>query len=171
MLSCDYRMPFSKAKKLELPRLASTIIGCSYDELVRRQRSYRLRRIMVIVVALILINDYWVNEAGTRLAVVDYLGIITLWDTQTHSTVFTIDSPGLFTNDCVITDEAVVLSGVYAIRGFDPNTGELLWTFIDDEEAYGAWYLKLLLMDDGKLMSIRSDGRISIIDPATGFVG
>ena len=47
-LSCDYRMPFSRAKKEELPRLAAAIVGCSYDELVRRQRAYRMRRTMVI---------------------------------------------------------------------------------------------------------------------------
>ena len=47
-LSCDYRMPFKKAKKEELPRLASALIGCSYDELVRRQRAYRMRRMGII---------------------------------------------------------------------------------------------------------------------------
>ena len=47
-LSCDYRMPFKKADKEELPRLASALIGCSYDELVRRQRQYRMRRVTAI---------------------------------------------------------------------------------------------------------------------------
>lgn len=42
-LSCDYRMPLSRAKKEELPRLAAALIGCSYDELVRRQRAYKMR--------------------------------------------------------------------------------------------------------------------------------
>ena len=47
-LSCDYRMPFARAKKEELPRLAAAVVGCSYDELVRRQRAYRMRRNMAI---------------------------------------------------------------------------------------------------------------------------
>ncbi|MBR4494878.1 MAG: toll/interleukin-1 receptor domain-containing protein, partial [Clostridiales bacterium] len=47
-LSCDYRMPLNKAKKLELPRLAAALIGCSYDELVRRQRAYKTRRLMIV---------------------------------------------------------------------------------------------------------------------------
>ena len=47
-LSCDYRMPFKKALKEELPRLAAAIIGCSYDELVRRQRMYKMRRLSII---------------------------------------------------------------------------------------------------------------------------
>ena len=45
-LSCDFRMPFSKAKKVELPRLASAIIGCSYDELMNRRRQYAMRRLI-----------------------------------------------------------------------------------------------------------------------------
>ncbi|MCR4670133.1 MAG: TIR domain-containing protein [Saccharofermentans sp.] len=52
-LSCDYRMPWKKAKKEELPRLAAAIIGCSYDELVRRQRAYRIRRAVAIAAVLI----------------------------------------------------------------------------------------------------------------------
>ncbi|MBE6127899.1 MAG: toll/interleukin-1 receptor domain-containing protein [Erysipelotrichaceae bacterium] len=47
-LSCDYRMPFNKAKKLELPRLAAVILGCSYDELVQRARQYRQKRLLAI---------------------------------------------------------------------------------------------------------------------------
>lgn len=46
-LSCDYRMPLKKAKKEEIPRLAAAVIGCSYDELVRRQRQYRARQMII----------------------------------------------------------------------------------------------------------------------------
>lgn len=45
-LSCDYRLPLSKAKKTELPRLASGIIGCAYDELMNRHRQYRLKQLV-----------------------------------------------------------------------------------------------------------------------------
>ncbi|MBR6403727.1 MAG: TIR domain-containing protein [Eubacterium sp.] len=44
-LSCDYRMPIRKADKIELPRLASGIIGCSYDELMNRRRQYMVRQL------------------------------------------------------------------------------------------------------------------------------
>lgn len=50
-LSCDYRMSFRKARKEELPRLAASIIGCSYDDLRQRQRQYRMRRIAAILSA------------------------------------------------------------------------------------------------------------------------
>lgn len=43
-LSCDYRLPFNKARKEELPRLAAALIGCSYDGLRQRQRQYKRRR-------------------------------------------------------------------------------------------------------------------------------
>ena len=42
-LSCDYRMPMRKAKKTELPRLASGLIGCAYDEIMNRHRQYRMK--------------------------------------------------------------------------------------------------------------------------------
>ncbi|MBP5260999.1 MAG: TIR domain-containing protein [Clostridiales bacterium] len=53
-LSCDYRMPLNKAKKEELPRLAAAVIGCSYDELVRRQRQYKMRRMALVFAALLV---------------------------------------------------------------------------------------------------------------------
>ena len=37
-LSCDYSLSKSTADKEELPRLASALLGCSYDELQRRRR-------------------------------------------------------------------------------------------------------------------------------------
>ena len=50
-LSCDYRLPRSRADKEELPRLAAQLLGCSYDELVRRRRQYAIRRAAIIVAA------------------------------------------------------------------------------------------------------------------------
>ena len=50
-LSCDYRMPMSRADKEELPRLAAGLLGCSYDELQRRRRQYKLKRMTAIVAA------------------------------------------------------------------------------------------------------------------------
>ena len=47
-LSCDYRLPRKVADREELPRLASAILGCSYDELQRRRRQYRIRRAAVV---------------------------------------------------------------------------------------------------------------------------
>ena len=50
-LSCDYRLPKRRADREELPRLAAGILGCSYDELQRRNRQYRMRRIAAVVAA------------------------------------------------------------------------------------------------------------------------
>ena len=47
-LSCDYRMPRREARAKELPRLVAAIIGCSYDELIDRQRQYKMRRMSAI---------------------------------------------------------------------------------------------------------------------------
>ncbi len=48
-LSCDYRLPMRRADREELPRLASAILGCSYDELQRRRRQYIIRRAAAVV--------------------------------------------------------------------------------------------------------------------------
>ena len=61
-LSCDYRMPIRKANKIELPRLASALIGCSYDELMNRRRQYVMRRVIfgfsAILIFMLLFSGY-----------------------------------------------------------------------------------------------------------------
>ncbi len=54
-LSCDYRMPLKHARKTELPRLASALIGCSYDELMNRRRQYAIKRLTAAFAALLLL--------------------------------------------------------------------------------------------------------------------
>lgn len=56
-LSCDYRSSIKKANKEEIPRLASALIGCSYDELMNRQRQYKMKKMAIafsIILALVL---------------------------------------------------------------------------------------------------------------------
>ena len=43
-LSCDYRMPLRRAEREELPRLIAAMLGCRYDDLVQRQKQYRMKR-------------------------------------------------------------------------------------------------------------------------------
>ncbi len=53
-LACDYRQAvrdkraMRRANREELPRLAAALLGCAYDELVRRQQQYRMRRLGMI---------------------------------------------------------------------------------------------------------------------------
>ena len=47
-LSCDYRMDIKKARKVELPRLAASMLHVSYDELVQRRKQYIRRRNSII---------------------------------------------------------------------------------------------------------------------------
>ncbi|MBQ2659176.1 MAG: toll/interleukin-1 receptor domain-containing protein [Erysipelotrichaceae bacterium] len=48
-LACDYRGSFKDADRIELPRLASAMIGCNYDELVMRQEKYRRKKLTAIL--------------------------------------------------------------------------------------------------------------------------
>ena len=54
-LSADYRMPFRKARLQELPRLVACMRNCRYDELIRRQQQYRVRRLAAIFTTFFLI--------------------------------------------------------------------------------------------------------------------
>ncbi len=47
-LACDYRQPFKEADKIELPRLAAALIGCSYDELIMRRAQYNRQRMLIM---------------------------------------------------------------------------------------------------------------------------
>ena len=46
-LAADYRMPVSKARKIELPRLAAAMLDCNYDEIIRRRKSYKRTRMFI----------------------------------------------------------------------------------------------------------------------------
>lgn len=277
-LSCDYRMPLNKAKKLELPRLAAALIGCSYDELVRRQRAYKTRRLM-LVSALIAaaaiafgtymyiakqkvddalrqslisqsrylasesqnlldqerridglylalssvptdendprpvtsegiaaltrataayrgmagtnvdcvwnynvgntINDMAVSENGERLAAVNNLGAISVWNTQDHSKLFDIISPdmNILAIAFVDGDKLLVLGGS-KLCAYDSTTGEMIWDY--DARSLGNYTYAgmnsfnddgIEVIEDGKVM-VFVDGQSTalIIDTTNGHV-
>ena len=61
-LSCDFRNGIKAARREEIPRLAAALLGCTYDELVMRERQYKRRRRMAIgvpaVIAMIVAIGY-----------------------------------------------------------------------------------------------------------------
>ena len=65
-VSCDYRLKPGLADKEELPRLAASIIGCSYDELTRRARQYKIRRITAIFAVLLALAAAFIVYAVDR---------------------------------------------------------------------------------------------------------
>ena len=50
-LACDYRLQRKDVKATEIPRLVSAMIGCSYNELMDRQRQYKMKRLTAIFAA------------------------------------------------------------------------------------------------------------------------
>ena len=46
-LAADYRMPIAKARKTELPRLAASMLGCNYDDIIRRRKAYKRTRLLI----------------------------------------------------------------------------------------------------------------------------
>lgn len=76
-LSCDWRMGLRRAKREELPRLAAALLGCGYDELRRRERQYRTRRLVAFFsaalaatlcfAAYVMHNSMQIQQANDRL--------------------------------------------------------------------------------------------------------
>ena len=69
-LACDYRLDFKEAKRTQLPKLVSTMIGCQYDELMLRQERYRRKRLMsliTIIMALAIIAISYLLYSNARI--------------------------------------------------------------------------------------------------------
>ena len=277
-LSCDYRMPFNKAKKLELPRLAAALIGCSYDELVRRQRAYRTRR-LILVSALVAsaaiafgtymymakqkvdnalreslisqsrylasesqtlldqqrridglylalaavptdendprpvtsegiaaltrataayrgmagnnvdcvwnynvgnsVSDMAVNEDGTRLAAVNSLGAVTVWNTENHNELFGIINQDINVLSITFADgDKLLVLGGNKLSAYDSTAGNLLWELDagsmasrDDEWMLSYNDAGIEVIQDGQIM-VFVDGCPAawIIDTSDGHV-
>lgn len=50
-LSADYRLSVRNAHRQELPRIAASLLGCRYDDLIHRAQQYRLRRFGIAALA------------------------------------------------------------------------------------------------------------------------
>lgn len=61
-LSCDYRDSAKNPEKTQFPKVAAAMLGCDYDDLVRRLQQYKTRRFVVlfsvILAVLVLFGSY-----------------------------------------------------------------------------------------------------------------
>ncbi len=266
-LSCDYRMKFSKAKKEEIPRLAAALIGCSYDELVRRQRQYRFRRFIAVTAVLLAaaigfglymahskkqideaymeslanqsrylaseanallederridalylalaavpqgpddprpvtgeavaalteaslayvglsgnnidavwnyslatsIKDFVISPSGTRLAAIDSLGTIHVWDTETHEELFTVLDPDYQMSEMVFADDEVLLVINYGVvKGYSALNGELLWESDDSDYTL---VRDIMFPGDGLIIYANNGPQFFVCDSHSGRV-
>lgn len=268
-LSCDYRMPFSRAKKEELPRLAAALIGCSYDELVRRQRVYKMRQIIIVSALLISaaalfsiymfnskqavdeaynnslisqsrylatesqnlmddnlrldalhlalaampqdeddprpvtgeavaaltrathsyrtlagisIDSLWnystgsqimqfkLNESGTRLAALDEVGIVTVWDTESHIKLFDISNSDYYYQSLIFAgDDLLILVGINDVNAYDATTGDNKWTLYLDDYTYFD-FTDPVVLDHDRMIFPTTDPKIYIVDVDSGEI-
>lgn len=271
-LSCDYRMPFRRAHKEEIPRLAAAVLGCSYDELVRRQRAYKARRLIaltagVAVAALVFgaymwnskrqvsealrqanieksrylaiqsdmlldeghrigaiylglaalpddlndteavtseavsslvyatnayrsmaganVDSVWnyntnaivtkvvVNEDGTRMAALDTLGSIFVWDTESHELLFTVMNMGVLNGEMMfIGDDKLLLLSAESLSAYDSTTGEQLWELVSNFEDPVSLFIAspIQVMQDGNIMVCASSKTLAVVDPSDGSI-
>ncbi len=133
-LSCDFRMPARRAKKEELPRLVSAMIGCPYSELVNRQRQYHTRRLVLIFTSIIAVV---LSYAFQMIFLRDKVKNTYIESLRTQSIYLANESEHLLKNQQRIT--ALHLAVAALPKDADderPVTGEALRALTDAELAY-----------------------------------
>ena len=55
-LACDYRLSRREVKNTEVPRLVAALIGCSYNELMDRQRQYKMKRLTAVATGVMTLS-------------------------------------------------------------------------------------------------------------------
>ncbi len=272
-LSCDYRMPFSRAHKEEIPRLAAALIGCSYDELVRRQRAYRTKQIIaisaVVATAALIFGGYmlkskmevdaayrqsmidqsrylaiqsdmlleedhrvdalhialaslpedlndtdavtseslsslaaatnayvgmagsnvgqvWnymtsgpvvsvaVNEDGTRMAAIDTLGGIMVWNTENHDLLFSLSNIYALNGQIKFVDgDKLLVFSNENIAAYDSDTGDMIWEIDADSsgDELGLFTTTdIESVSDGEIMICRASRSLLFIDTDSGEI-
>lgn len=145
-LSCDYRMSIKKANKTELPRLASAIIGCSYDELMNRQRQYKIRRLTLafscfLALALAFGGYMFYSRNQVKKNYLDSL--------RNQSRYLASESEQFFKNEQRMTAIQLALAALPSDKNDErPVTGEavraltdatLAYTSLSGSNIYAAW--------------------------------
>ena len=174
-LSCDYRESLRKAKKTELPRLASGIIGCAYDELMNRRRQYRIKQLTAgFVLALSLMAAF----CGYMFYSRDRIHKSYLESLKNQSRYLANESKNLLGKEQRITALQLALEALPKDEADDrPVTAEAVRALTDATLAYegmngdnihAAWNYQMpnvisdfKVSSDGKTIAIRDDGNVA----------
>ena len=173
-LSCDYRLSKSKAKKEELPRLASGIIGCAYDELMNRHRAYRMKQLTAVFsIALAIILAF----SGYMFYSREQIHKTYLESLKNQSRYLANESGNLLEKEQRITALQLALEALPKDDSDDrPITAEAVKALTDATLAYegsdgnninAAWNYQMPNMisdfqvsNDGKILAILDSGNI-----------
>lgn len=173
-LSCDFRSSVRRAKKTELPRLASGIIGCAYDELMNRRRQYRLKQLMAVVTLVLAIA---VGFCGYMYYSRDRIHKNYLESLKNQSKYLSNESENLLEKEQRITALQLALEALPKGEEDDrPVTAQAVKALTDATLAYesnngknihAAWNYTMpgvvsdfVISSDGKNIAIRDDGNV-----------
>ena len=181
-LACDYRGKFREAEKVELPRLACAMIGCSYDELIMRTTQYKRRRrtalvsvilsLAAIAVAYLLYSNAriraqyqqtLINESKTLAA--QSLDAMSARD-RYHALEYALSALPSEDLDRPVTSEA--LYALHKASGAYLLPYQVAQTRLFD----GAQDFKqmVLLEKSGYIAAMDSSGTIFVYDPSSGML-
>ncbi len=173
-LSCDFRMPLSKAKRTELPRLACGIIGCAYDELMNRRRQYRIKQLLAVVAVVIALMAAFSGYMYYSRNIIheNYLESL-----KNQSRYLANESGNLLGKEQRITALQLAIEALPKSAEDDrPITAEAVKALTDATLAYeandgkninAAWNYRMpgiirdfKISDDGKKLAIRDEGNV-----------
>ena len=173
-LSCDYRTSRKKAKKYELPRLVSGIIGCSYDEILNRHRQYRVKQMAAAFSAAFLVLLCF---SGYMLYSRNLIHKTYLESLENQSKYLANESENLMSKENRISALLLALEALPKSEDDDrPVTAEAVKAITDATLAYegndgtninAAWNYQMdnaisdfRVSNDGKKIAIRDEGNV-----------
>ncbi len=157
-LSCDYRMPKKLASKIELPRLVSAIIGCSYDELMNRQRAYYIRHLFRVIALITILSFLFISQLiyGLHKIHSNYQKAL-----ENQSQYLTGEAETFLANEDRVTAIQLILAALpNGAKDSRPLLGRAVRTLAEATNVYGS-------TDDSKILSdmvYGSDSSITAYD-------
>ncbi len=182
LVSCDYRIPLKKAKKEELPRLVSAMIGCSYSELINRRRIHAIKQLSVIMAVLLFISAMFTISLLRSSSLIKQSYLTSLKDQSVQLSGAAsellkagerVDAlmlmlsavPGENNPDMPITSSAVktLIGTTYAYKTPDHDAYDVVWNYRMSSPA-----LATELSEDGSIFAASDNhGELKVWDTST----
>lgn len=116
------------------------------------------------------ITEFDLNESGTRLAALDEVGIVTVWDTESHIKLFDISNSEYYYQSMLFAgDDLLILVGVTEVNAYDATSGENEWSLYFDEYTYFD-FTDPVVLDHDRMIFPTTDPKLYIVDVDSGEI-
>lgn len=134
-LSCDLRKGKKEGRSMEIPRLAAALIGCSYDELVQRQKQYKTRRLTAWTTAISILTTSGAGYMTYSRSQVQN----SLWEAQIRESMYLAsEAKDLLDSHDNITAAQLILEALPSVDNKRPLVPQALGVLTKAVSAYKA---------------------------------